>query len=558
MDKRPLVAQQPTTVVIEDFSHVIENVPNIPVLLHAFLMSQSIMEVQDEPENSSAALLRLVPSASELEPSLNVKETDKKAPSDEKSSEDDKKNDDKKDDNAIAPPQVTSVNTVNSIDVRKMSISTEDGGSPKTLSIAENKMEESVSNIVKQVENLIEQPVASTLPVSSEQDSIMAGPSDVAVEQTSVSSTQNDALEQNTDSETSKSNETSTSALSQPVVLPLATPTNQPDTIDEQTHSTKTNIETSAPLIKSPHIPPHLKAATITVLNSDQTQNTTTLNTTEYMDKTNAEKTDSDKTDSDKTDSDNTVVAEGTIIEKPSAKEAVVELTNIGPVSTTPTVETIASSSISLAPTSLTLTVPSLSSIQSDLTSLSSPLQAILSTSSVLSSLSSQAEAVVATLTSAVLSDPTHNSATPTSSTWSRGEAVPVISTPHTLAPSHVSVVKGAPQISLVQQLPRDLAMLASMSAEKLKVGQAEIFQSSSELFNQKKIEIKSQEDAGGKAPPQVAVIPPIIDLSKSQDQSRFIAKQQQHFKKGSVTMEKQHTPSFQASHRGKLFYYTV
>ena len=63
-----------------------------------------------------------------------------------------------------------------------------------------------------------------------------------------------------------------------------------------------------------------------------------------------------------------------------------------------------------------------------------------------------------------------------------------------------------------------------SRGAEKLKVGEAEILQVSGESslqLQQQKIEVKSREEMMGKVPPQVAVIPPIIDLTRTPEYSQ-------------------------------------
>ena len=66
--------------------------------------------------------------------------------------------------------------------------------------------------------------------------------------------------------------------------------------------------------------------------------------------------------------------------------------------------------------------------------------------------------------------------------------------------------------------------IITAMGAERLKVGEAEILQASGDSdlhLQQQKIEVKSREEMMGKVPPQVAVIPPIIDLTRTPEYSQ-------------------------------------
>ena len=71
----------------------------------------------------------------------------------------------------------------------------------------------------------------------------------------------------------------------------------------------------------------------------------------------------------------------------------------------------------------------------------------------------------------------------------------------------------------------REQNIIMSRGAEKLKVGEAEVLQISGESslqLQQQKIEVKSREEMMGKVPPQVAVIPPIIDLTRTPEYSQI------------------------------------
>lgn len=72
--------------------------------------------------------------------------------------------------------------------------------------------------------------------------------------------------------------------------------------------------------------------------------------------------------------------------------------------------------------------------------------------------------------------------------------------------------------------LSREQNIILGRGAEKLKVGEAEVLQVSGEpglQLQQQKIEVKSREEMMGKVPPQVAVIPPIIDLTRTPEYSQ-------------------------------------
>ncbi len=531
MDKKPLVAKQSTSIFIDDYSYCIESVPNLPILLHPLLASQGNMEAKDAVKNTA-----LFP----VEPPLNQNDTKEI-------------NKGSKKDDMIAP-QVTAEGTVDPSNVTTKMQDIDNGGSPKALSIAEHEIERPISKAAEQVDSVTKHSDANA--ISSKQDSIVTEPADVQTGQTRVIANQKNSPEQN--SETSKSDELNKLSLSNisglSLATPQATPTDPPVANNEQTQSDSAiTVSSAAPLIESTRTPldTHLEDAIVTKPNDEPTQNAAQMATESISTQGNlvAEETVAEEAIAEKSISEKTI-AEKSIPEKNNAEKSIPEktiakeqLSSTNIVAPTLPVESITcSSSKSLAPLSLTAPV---STIQSDLTSLDSPIQLMLSTPSVFSSLSSQAEAVVATLTQSVLS----NSAR---STLGDGRDS-VITTP-----SHVSVVKEAPQLPLLHQLPRELAMLAGMGAEKLKVKQAEIFQNSAELLNRQNIEIKSREEARGKAPPQVAVIPPIIDLSKSHEQSRFIVKQQQQqqeriFKKvRDVGTVDKHTPGLQTSHKGE------
>ena len=102
---------------------------------------------------------------------------------------------------------------------------------------------------------------------------------------------------------------------------------------------------------------------------------------------------------------------------------------------------------------------------------------------------------------------------------------VSVISSPRVAVTTQIPVLKGALKMPAAT-MARDQDKLTTMGAEKLKVGQAELLHASVDLLGQQKqIEIKSREEITGRAPPQVAVIPP-MDFSKSHE-VRFAANQQ-------------------------------
>ena len=87
--------------------------------------------------------------------------------------------------------------------------------------------------------------------------------------------------------------------------------------------------------------------------------------------------------------------------------------------------------------------------------------------------------------------------------------------------PNLVPVIAHAPVLkTALKHIPvnvyKEQTRIATMGAEKLKVGEVEMLQPASDLhLQQKNIEVKSREEIIGRAPPQVAMIPPIIDLTK-------------------------------------------
>ena len=71
----------------------------------------------------------------------------------------------------------------------------------------------------------------------------------------------------------------------------------------------------------------------------------------------------------------------------------------------------------------------------------------------------------------------------------------------------------------------REQNLIMGMGAERLKVGKAEVLHMTGESdvqIQQQKIEVKSREEIMGKVPPQVAVIPPIIDLTRTPEYSQM------------------------------------
>lgn len=89
----------------------------------------------------------------------------------------------------------------------------------------------------------------------------------------------------------------------------------------------------------------------------------------------------------------------------------------------------------------------------------------------------------------------------------------------------------------------REQNLIMGMSAERLKVGKAEVLHMTGESdvqIQQQKIEVKSREEIMGKVPPQVAVIPPIIDLTRTPEYSQM-EKSKGH---GSSDMGKGKSPS--------------
>lgn len=141
----------------------------------------------------------------------------------------------------------------------------------------------------------------------------------------------------------------------------------------------------------------------------------------------------------------------------------------------------------------------------------------------------------------------------PSSSGVPTGVASPVsvISSPRVAVPAHVPVLKGSLKVPFASTT-KDQDKLAIMGAEKLKVGQAELLHASVDLLGQQKqIEIKSREEITRRAPPQVAVIPP-MDFSKSHE-ARFKKKKAEKGggRDGALVIEKAVNVAHPTAHRG-------
>ena len=102
--------------------------------------------------------------------------------------------------------------------------------------------------------------------------------------------------------------------------------------------------------------------------------------------------------------------------------------------------------------------------------------------------------------------------------------SIPPSSSAKTSSVTPYSSLASAHRYAVVGMANREQSMIVSMGAERLKVGEAEILQASGDSdlhLQQQKIEVKSREEMMGKVPPQVAVIPPIIDLTRTPEYSQ-------------------------------------
>ncbi len=531
MDEEPLVATEEASI-IDDYSHSIETLLNLPILIHSILISEHNMDTSNESSSSTQVISEItktplnVPNVT----SLDIEGRRERSP------------DKQTNDRTTTQPIVEDAD-MKTESGREMAITSkpDDVTSELSTTAQQEVNEHPVAETVKQVESLAEQ--ADNLGKAS----IQAEQTNVTVEQTIEqreqemnSKTIEPSVANITTPPGSTSQDVSTVRIERTIISAV-----QPGVTESTSVAAREKVVSS--LTQS-------KEAMIIEAGDQNTESIPMVTVTEDATRSNTEYT--CKLSTEETLSSVTV-------ESPS---------DVLTPTTTIMVEVHSSSaSKDPLPTSTNQTPPlksppcaTLPATQSAPTTVESPVQIVypsIATTTTLSTLSLQTEPVVSVQTSSVfsISDSMLGKPILTSSIHATASPMSVISSPRISPPTHVPVVKATHQTPPPLQMPKESDVLVGMSAEKLKAARAEVLQSSAELFNQQKIEIKSREDVVGKAPPQVAVIPPIIDLFKSQDQSRYLVKQQGQgmLKKGReggvISMDKMGPVSQMSSvHRGE------
>ena len=562
MDKKPLIATEPSLILLDDCAHPIEKLPNLPILLYTLLTSHTNMDANSTDDSTNAQDTTLTKElTSAVEKDTTPSSPDIK-PQEETATDPDK--------NAIAssdaaePGDTTNQQTVQEQDstIQTKEVSPQDSARTSSPVTTQEETNVSADRGEPTGENQNKQ---SPLPEHDQSESTTAAEGRVQQDEASPAK----PVESSPTPETKDADRIISSSGQQPAPVKVdSLLSKETDTSPKEPNTD--DASASAVCAGAAKDPPPSAAGQETPMVADQSPVDKPSPPTSVQSSPSA--TTSTQATADHASS-------------PPQEPAVTAVPEVPPstVSTdapTPSVAPTSSTLSSLLSSADNSVLPStsntiVSSASSSVPSSANNSVALSANNSVVSSInntvdssnnnsvtSSLGNTVVSLAINSVISSTTNALASPVSTTTS---PVSVISSAPISLPAHVPVVKSAFQKVPTISGSREQAGLITLGAEKLTVAQAETLQSTVSLLSQQKqIEMKTREEVSGKAPPQIAVIPPIIDPSKSHDLSRYLVSQQGQgvLKKGMpghdpgtrvTTVEKTFTvPQVPTSHRGE------